>query len=180
MTLVPGRRSIWLTACTTVLILATSASATVNRDAALDPGQRIGEMRVVQGIKREADAWLFDTICDPVVLSTGRRTRSCGQLPPVRRLFIGHGIFAPRKQIDRAWRGTTWDLWIDGRRVHLSAFGHADRTLEGYPPAGGRDVVLREWAIILVGAEGRHSVRYRTRNAGGVADTTWRFTVIPN
>ena len=179
MSRVSRRRSVWVAVCTAVLVLATGASAVGTRDAAIDPGQRVGEMRVVQGIKREADAWLFDTICDPVVLRTGRRTRSCGRLPPVRRLFVGHGIFAPGQQIDRAWKETTWDMWIDGRRIHLGAFGHADRTLSAYAPAGGRDVVLREWAIILVGAEGRHSVRYRTRNSEGVADTTWKFTVTP-
>ncbi len=134
-------------------------------------------MLVVQGVKRDADAWLFDTICDPIVLRPGRRTRACGQLPPLRRIFVGHGIFAPEKQIDSAWRGLSWKLWIDGQQVSLSEFGHADRWLRGFAPARGRDVVLREWSIILLGAEGRHSIRYRTRGPQGVGDTTWRFSV---
>ena len=164
----------------TVLVLTAGASAAVVGDVAIEPGQRVNGMLVVQGVKRDSDAWLFDSICDPIVLRPGRRTRSCGHLPPVRRIFIGYGIFAPGEQIDRAWRSTRWELWIDGRPVSLRRFGHSDRTLMGFAPAGGRDVVLREWSIILVGAEGRHSIRYRTRSPSGVGDTTWRFVVTPS
>jgi hypothetical protein len=164
----------------TVLVLTASASAAVVRDVAIDPGTPVNGMLVVQGVARDADADLFGAICDPVVLRPGRRTRSCGQLPPVRRVFVGHGIFAPEKKIDSAWKSMTWDMWIDRRHVSLRRFGHSDRWLGGFAPAGGRDVVLREWAIILVGAEGRHSIRYRTRSPSGVGDTTWRFVVTPS
>ena len=92
---------------------------------------------------------------------------------PLRRL---QGIFAPEKQIDTAWRSLSWKLWIDGQQVSLSRFGHADRWIQ----ADGRNVVLREWSIILVGAKGRHSIRYRTRGPQGVGDTTWRFSLTKN
>ena len=174
-------RYVWLATCSAAVALTAGATAAVGGDAAIEPGKRVNGMLVVQGVKREADAWLFDTICDPVVLRTGRRTRTCGQLPPVRRLFVGHGTFARNsEQLDAAWRATRWELWIDGRQVSLRRFGYADRRLLGFAPAGGRDVVLREWAIILVGAQGRHSIRYRTRSNGGVSDTTWRFVVAPS
>ena len=132
-------------------------------------------MLVVQGDKREADGGS----------STRSAIRSCevpaavenlGQLPPLRRLFVGYGIFAPEKQIDSAWRSLSWKLWIDGEQVGLSRFGHADRSIQ----ADGRNVVLRGWSIILVGAKGRHSIRYRTRGPQGVADTTWRFSLAEN
>ena len=103
----------------------------------------------------------------------GRRTRTCGQLPPLRRIFVGYGSFAPEQQIDAYWRSLSWNLWIDGRRVSLRRFGHSDRRIQ----VGGRDVVLREWSIILMGAKGRHSIRYRTLGPQGVEDTTWRFSV---
>jgi hypothetical protein len=49
--------------------------------------------------------------------------------------------------------------------------------LYDYAPAGGRDVVLREWSIVLFGAIGRHSIRFRNRLPQGVLDTTWNFSV---
>jgi len=134
-------------------------------------------MVVVQGLFRDADTSIYERFCDPVVLSPGRRVRTCATVPSVRRLFVGHGTFAPKKTIDVAWNKESWAMWIDGRRVSLSRFGHSDRWLYDYPPAGGRDVVLREWSIVLTGAEGRHSIRYRTRLPQGVFDTTWRFVV---
>ena len=154
-----------------------TASATVARDVAVDPGTPVNGMVVVQGIARDASTSLFDTFCDPVVLTPGRRTRACGVVPSVRRIFVGHGIFAPKKRIDAAWNQLTWDMWIDGRRVSLGRFGHSDRWLSNVPPADGRNVVLREWSIVLVGAKGRHSIRYRTHWPAGVFDTTWTFRV---
>ena len=170
---IPHVRAVGVAAIIAVLALTTGAVAAPGAGGAIDPGTPVNGMVVVQGVKREADGWLFDTICDPIVRSPGRRTRSCGQLPPLRRLFVGHGYFAPKKQIESAWNSLSWTLWIDGKRVDLSRFGHADRWIQ----ADGRMVVLREWSIILVGAEGRHSIRYRTRSPQGVTDTTWVFSV---
>jgi hypothetical protein len=169
----PHTRAVGVAACIAVLALMAGVLAAGEAGGAIEPGTRVNGMLVVQGDKRDADGWLFDTICDPIVLRPGRRTRTCGQLPPLRRLFVGHGLFAPAKQIDSFWRSVSWKLWIDGQQVGLGRFGHADRRIQ----VGGRDVVLREWAIILMGAEGRHSIRYRTRGPQGVGDTTWRFSV---
>ena len=122
---------------------------------------------------------LYEGPCDPVVLSPGRRVRSCFPIRRVRRLFVGHGTWALKKRIDTAWNQQSWQMWIDGRRVDLSRFGHSDRWLYNYPPAQGRDVVLREWAVILISPRGRHSIRYRMRLPAGVFDTTWKFHVGP-
>lgn len=178
MSLVPPRRirqmrAVGVAVCIAVLAVAAGAYAVREADAAIDPGTRVHGMFVVQGVARDANGSLFETICDPVVLHPGRRTRSCGQLPPLRRIFVGHGIYAPERQIESSWRRVSWKLWIDGQPVSLGQFGHADRWIQ----AGGRDVVLREWSIILVGASGQHSIRYRTRWPQGVVDTTWRFSV---
>lgn len=166
-----------------VLALTTGASATGTGDRAVDPGTRVNGMLVVQGLAQDAETALFANLwCDPIVLSRGRRIRTCARIRHVSRLFVGHGIFAPRRTIDRAWKRLTWDMWIDGEHVSLSRFGHTDRWLLNFPPAGGRDVVLREWAILLLRPEGRHSIRYRTRDPSGAldTDTTWKFFVERN
>jgi hypothetical protein len=162
-----------------VLAFTTGASAANTRDGAIDPGTRVNGMLVYQDIGQQAQKSLFGGgYCDPIVLSPGRRTRTCGTtVPHVSRLFVGHGIFAPERAIDRIWNRLTWAMWIDGQRVDLAKFGFTDRWLYNFAPADYKDVVLREWAIMLVGAQGRHSIRYRTRWPSGVTDTTWKFTV---
>jgi hypothetical protein len=125
-----------VTAVPAVLALIAPA-ATVARDNAIDPGAAVNGMQVVQGISQEADLDLFTPFCDPVVLSTGRRTRSCGRIPSARHIFVGHGIFAPKRRIDAIWKAVRWDMWVDGRHVSLQRFGHTDRWLHSFPPADG-------------------------------------------
>jgi len=63
-------------------------------------------------------------------------------------------------------------------KARLKAFGTSDRTLVAFPAAGGKDVVLREWDLMLEHAEaGRHTLRYRSRSSTGSTDATWIFTV---
>ena len=162
-----------------LLVLATGAVAAPTRGAAIDPGTRVNGMLVYQDVAQRAGASLFGFYCDPVVLSPGRRTRTCSiTVPHVSRLFVGYGIFALTQQaVDKTWNRLTWAVWIDGQRVDLAEFGFTDRPLLDYAPADHRDVVLREWAIMLSGAQGQHLIRYRSRWPSGVFDTTWRFTV---
>jgi hypothetical protein len=177
----PVLRLVGVAAVLIALTLATGASAKVVGSDAIDPGTRVNGMLVVQGLAREADVALFGYYCDPVVLTAGRRTRVCSTpLPSVRRIFVGYGIWAVSKQrLDPAWSvyASRSKMWIDGQRVSLARFGHSDRWLLNYPPADGRDALLREWSIVLFGAKGRHSIRYRGRLPQGVTDVTWKFTV---
>lgn len=178
----PVLRFVGVVAALAALTLTTGASAKVVEGDAIEPGTRVNEMMVVQGLAREADVSLFGFYCDPVVLTAGRRTRVCASpLPSVRRIFIGHGVWAvSRQRLNAAWSayaGRT-QMWIDGQRVGLAGFGHGDRWLSNYPPADGRDALLREWSIVLFGAQGRHSIRYRSGlPSQGVTDVTWKFTV---
>ena len=134
-------------------------------------------MTLSRGTSFGADLKLFDS-CNPVLPRSGRYTRSC-TVPRVGRLFIGYGHFALTKRaLEQDWKKTHWDLWLDGRRVNLKAFGTSDRTLVAFPAAGGKDVVLREWDLMLEHAEaGRHTLRYRSRSSTGSTDATWIFTV---
>jgi hypothetical protein len=99
-------------------------------------------------------------------------------VPRVRRLFIGYGTFEPPSEIDEAWATETWAAWLDRRRIRLPAFGTSDRTLFTFGPAGGQDVTLREWHVMLVRATpGRHTIRYRIQSPDFAIDATWTFTV---
>jgi hypothetical protein len=163
------------------LAVTTGASAEVSRIAAIDPGTPVNGMLVVQGLEREADVSLFTPFCDPIVVSRTRpETRTCSALPPSStRIFIGYGLWGvSRKIVDRAWKKRSWALWIDGQRVSLSRFGTNDRWIPSLAEADGRPVLLREWSIILVGAKGRHSIRYSSQLPHSVHSTTWRFTVL--
>jgi hypothetical protein len=155
------------------LVVLTAWGATP-RD--LKPGDRLGRMTLLRGTVATADQKLFD-ICDPIA-GHARSFRRCGLVPRVRKLFIGYGWFAPPRRINAEWARIRWSGWLDGHRIQLIKFGWSDRTLFAFPPAGGKDVTLREWRVMLVGAtQGRHTLRYRVQDPSGTGDTTWTFTV---
>jgi len=167
----------WSTGYVVAVAMGAAFTAVGGAAAQVEPGDRLGRMAVVRGTVATADHKLFDT-CDPVILTSGRYERRCGVVPHVNRLFIGYGLFAPTRKIAQVWAGTTWKAWFDGHPLALSAFGSSDRTLYAFPPAGGKNVTLREWRVMLVGAtRGRHAIRYRAHDASGTIDATWRFTV---
>ena len=157
---------------------AAAAGIAQSRPATIEPRTRANGMLVVQGSSRQSQASLFGAICDPVVLKPGRRTRTCAPVGRVSRLFVGYGLFAPLGQIEREWKAVGWKLWLDGQPVDLDAFGTSDRVLSKYPPADFKDVVLREWSIVLVDpTPGRHTIRYRAGGREGATDTSWVFRV---
>lgn len=135
-------------------------------------------MRLARGVVAGADAKLFD-FCDPVIVRSGTYRSTCPRVPQVRRLFVGYGaFFIDQAALDRYWRSTRWQMWLDGRRVALRAFGTSDRMLIAFPPAGGLDARLREWRVMLVGATlGRHTIRYRSRTGSRTTDASWVFRI---
>jgi hypothetical protein len=144
----------------------------------LGPGGKVGTMTLVSGTASDADLNFFE-YCNPVILKPGKYLRSC-DIPRVQRLLIGYGDFEPtRKALESDWKERKWDLWVDGRRVNLVAFGTYDRTLFAFPAAGGKNVILRRWKVILVGlTPGKHTVRYRNHGPSvGTIDATWAFSV---
>jgi len=175
----------WIVGATlaTALAVAAGASAENLGTEAIDPGHPVNGMLVVQGLESEADVSLFSPFCDPIVTKPGHESRTCTALPPgSKRIFAGYGIWGTsRKIVDDAWHKRAWSMWIDGRRVRLGRFGTTERWIGGFAPANGRTMLLRQWAIILVGAKGRHSIRYRSRleDRGPFNSTLWRFTVAP-
>jgi hypothetical protein len=142
------------------------------------PGGKIGKMTLVRGKEHDADTelWLF---CQPVLPKPGRYSRTCS-VPRAQRLFIGYGEWErTTKVLDSAWKQLKWDLWFDGRRVSLSRFGTSDRTLYAFPPAGGKNVILREWSVTVIGVSpGKHVIRYRSEShSPEKTDATWTFIV---
>jgi hypothetical protein len=163
-----------------VLVSLSAASAAHTRTTVIEPHERVGGMLVVRGTANWDGTMLFGVYCRPDIVKSGRYRRTCLPVPEVDRLFVGPGLFAPNYTIlDRVWDAAGWRVWIDGERVGLDKFGTRDRMLYRYPPADGRDVILREWSIALVRpTPGRHTIRYRVGEAGLTVDATWEFTVV--
>ena len=162
------------------LACAGGASGESFHSAAIDPGQRVGGMLVVQGLERDADLSIW-TYCNPVVTAPGPDARTCS-VPRSRRIFAGYGIWGDtRKIVDGAWHKQAWRLWIDGQVVNLARFGTTELWIpDPTRPTARRLGLLRLWAIVLVGAKGTHSIRYRSRleDGGPFTFNTWNFTVI--
>ena len=144
----------------------------------LGPGDKIGAMTLARGVEHRAQAEFF-AFCNPAIPKPGRYRRTCS-FARVQQLFIGYGDFElTRKRLDVVWKHLKWHLWVDGRQVSLARFGTSERTLYAYPPAGGKNAILREWDVILVGVTpGKHTLRYRSSSRSlGTTDATWTFTV---
>jgi hypothetical protein len=147
------------------------------------PGDKIGTMTLVRGAEHDADIELWGLYCDAVIPKPGRYRRTCPSppfVPRLRSLFIGYGDWErTRNALDSVWKQLKWELWCDGRRVNLSRFGTDDRPLYHFSGAGGKQVILREWSVIVMGVtNGKHLIRYRsTSRSLGTTDATWTFTV---
>jgi hypothetical protein len=161
------------------LLSVTTATAVQDNGATIEPWERVNGMLVVQAPRPWAETQaLFGHYCAPDILESGRVSRTCSEVPRMRRLFVGYGVWGSKAAISKLLHASAWNLWIDGRRVRLDAFGTADRTLHRYPPAGLKDVTLREWSVALARpTPGRHTIRYRFRLPQGVVDATWTFSV---
>jgi len=161
------------------LVILSAASAAHTGNAVIEPHERVAGMLLVRGNANWDGTALFGVYCRPDIVKSGRYRRTCLPVPEVGRLFVGPGLWAPNYTIlNRVWDAAGWRLWIDDERVGLDKFGAADRMLYRYPPADGRDVILREWSIALVRpTPGRHTIRYQVGDAGLMVDATWEFTV---
>jgi Protein kinase domain len=138
-------------------------------EAAGGPVVTIHGMRLTRGFGSERDIYEF---CNPYREGTGAVRRSC-TVPPVLALGIGYGIFeATKAKLAAAWRPWDWELYLDGERIDLAAFGTIpDRELT--LPNG--DVVwLRQWNVVVDRlTAGTHTVRSLALGA----ETTWTIRV---
>jgi len=135
-------------------------------------------MTLVRGSEYEADAELWGGFCEPFTPEPRRYNRTCSSVPRIHRLFIGYGDLEPTAKASASvWKRLKWDSWLDGRRIDLPRFGTSERTLYNVQ-GGGKNMILREWSVILTGATpGKHVIRYRSEGPSGTTDATWTFTV---
>lgn len=145
----------------------TSPPMPVSVDGMINPGDRIGDMRLTIGPgKSMTEIWQF---CDPYVTDPGVITKECSI--PAQNILIGYGSFASTtEELDAGWSSTTWELFLDNQPVNLPAFGTFDQEDEsGF---------LREWNVMLEQPEvGAHTLRYVCTESGNLWDITWTFTV---
>ena len=163
--------------------LAAVAAATLlvgcgsGSHSALRPGDHVGSAKLVVGT--EATGVTLFGRCNPVITKPGVYRRSC-RLRKSDALFIGYGVSKPHlATLDAEWDRTSWAAWLDGHRIALRRFGTTD--IRAFMPARNAPLIRREWRIVLLGAKGRHRLRYRFSGSlvgrGGVVDATFTFTL---
>ena len=130
----------------TLVALAPGASVTVRRSESIDPGTRVNGMLVVQGLAQGPALHSSGSTATRTWLRQGGIDACAAPLPRVRRIFVGHGVWAvSKRRLESWWRAHARqvEMRIDGQPVQLSRFGHSDRWLYDYPEADGRDALLR-------------------------------------
>ena len=152
----------WLRAAVALVLLAACGGG------GLEPGDRLGYLRVVRGAAEDVTLWEF---CDPE-LPPGRVEREC-PVPPVDRLRVGPGWRAGSSSaLEDEWEDLDWSVSLDGRPLELAEFG----TLPDTTLADGQ--VVREWNVTVEGlAAGTHRLRAVVRGDDRRYDMTWVLDV---
>jgi len=149
-------------------------------DAGARPGDTVNGALLAAGIKTGNETWLW-TFCDPAVHGSPTSTRSCRAIDyPIERLFIGDGFATAPGKLDSAWRTLHWQLWLDGQKIDLPAFGTEDLG----PFTGTKVLEERQWKVIIVHPKaGRHTLHEIVRRAIPgkpselLQDGTWTFVL---
>jgi hypothetical protein len=152
----------WLGAAVAVVLLTACGGG------GLEPGDRVGDLRVVRGAAEDVTLWEF---CDPE-LSPERFERACS-VPLVDRLRVGPGwrVDSPSALEDQ-WEELQWSVSLDGRPLELAEFG----TLPDTTLADGR--VVREWNVTVEGLDaGTHRLRAVVSSGDRRYDMTWVLDV---
>jgi poly(3-hydroxybutyrate) depolymerase len=157
-----------------LLINIVGACATADSSPTLlYPGDKIGEMTLSARQAESVEFSIF-SYCDPFLAETDPPVvvKEC-QVPRLTYLVIGYGEYAgTQEELDASWQSKSWELYVDGKQVDLSAFGTFDVDL-------GEKV--RAWKVTLENlSPGVHNLRYIIRSLDGESepdDVTWKFTV---
>jgi hypothetical protein len=134
------------------LTLATLTLAVACGEQPLRPGDTLGTMRLSTHGEAAPRVWQY---CYPAFPESPSERGTACNVPPLPRLAIGPGLRTTSDELRRsAWSATEWQLYLDGRRVDLGAFGTFDGDLE--PPLAK----LRGWDVLLEQpTTGSHTLR---------------------
>lgn len=154
-----------LAACATSTPTAAPTAPPPTAIPMLKPGDTVGQMTVTTG-PPETDGPPIWAFCPPAFSEgPGVNTVECS-VPPLPELPIGHGWWSKDEALrDSNWNAMTWELYLDGQRIDLDAFGSADidlpqTGLPGYDPNEEVVTKLRTWDVLLKEpALGKHTLR---------------------
>ena len=138
-----------------IVLAACSQAKTESVKGAIKPGEKIGEMTVVQGSTVPYPyIWQF---CDmgPEEFEPYLYTTDC-DVPLVSSLDIDIGWFAKESKFSSNWEAMTWELYIDDYKIDLEEFDWFEEDFI----AKGEDNKLRCWIITLKNlSPGKHTLR---------------------
>jgi hypothetical protein len=101
-------------------------------------------------------------------------------VPAVPQLFVGPGLAdTSSSALERDWdtEATSWQVFLDGRKIDLPSFGTMP-VRSFYQPSVGAPVFVREWNLELVApTPGDHTLRWVVYRAKDQQDVTFTFTV---
>lgn len=179
----PSRTLAQLAVTIVVAVVLISPAWGGDADAGARPGDTVNGALLAAGFRTEHETplWAF---CDPDQHGSPTFTRSCRAIDyPIERLFIGDFLITAPGELNSVWRTLHWQLWLDGQKIDLPAFGTDD--LGPFTPHGGTKVLkVRQWKVILVHPKaGRHTLHEIVRRAIPgkpselAQDGTWTFVL---
>jgi len=153
------------------LILVLSCAACSLLEGSLEPGDKIGEMVVSNNL--DIGDKNFNDIC-----SFEQLLEADCEIPASNTKF-GVSVAISEEtsdMLEQAWKDSTWEVTLDGRKVAIEEFGTFDMDLG--------DMQARAWNIAITNPPlGKHSIEYKIRLFGGSRPgnhtQTYTFTVIP-
>lgn len=171
----------------TILCLVALLAACAPPASALKPGDKLGDMIVTVG---KDDLRSIGEFCpnnqymqpDEKTAHPATASFDCiDKVPNLPRMYFGDGWGATSVELlNENWSAIAWEIYIDGHRLDLPAFGTQDKD----------DGKVRRWNVELDQLSlGSHTTRTVTRMShdifdgmltypAGTYDTTYKFTVI--
>ena len=152
----------------------------------VQPGGRIGEMTVEQGLPALPYLSLWD-YCErmPDNLEPNSSQVSC-EVPQMPGITVSFGWLAKEEHFQANWWSMTWELSIDGSPVDLASY----QWKEFAYPQHGDDNLERRWLVDIKNLKpGKHTLRLARSSSGdvnngsrvyqpGLYEHTVNFTVV--
>ena len=112
------------------LLLPVSAWA----DHSIKPGDQVGGMTLTKGGAQTVPIWAGfcnPNFYDPVTYEKIDYAEEVCSTPPFPQVVIGHGWYAKDEALRESnWAAMRWELYLDGHKIDLAAFGTVDQDLK--------------------------------------------------